>query len=280
MTEFSLKRYYGPIPKYDRGLNYRKTVDQQKLTVIAGPCSIESEDQINTIATLVALQGATHLRGGVFRAGTYPGKNFGLVDDALIKAYYNAAINTGLKNIIEVLDYTEYTLDKLSKLCSAFQVGARSQQNYALLRLLGKYEKPVFLKRHPGCTVDEWLGSAEHLLAGGVKELYLIERGSSTFHNDVRWTPCIHTIPSVKSICDIPVIVDASHGTGRSDLVAPLTLAGIAAGADGCLVEVHTDPRNSLSDPEQAITPKEFAILMGKVKHFYKVVRNLPTEEE
>jgi 3-deoxy-7-phosphoheptulonate synthase len=156
--------------------------------------------------------------------------------------------------------------------CDCFQIGARSQQNYSLLRKLGKFDKPIFLKRNTGCTVDEWLGSAEHLLIGGAEEIYLIERGSSTFHNDVRWTPTIHVIPSVKSICEIPVIVDASHSTGRRDLVPPITLAGIAAGADGFLVEVHTNPDKSLSDAEQAIDPETFEKLMKNAEILKKII--------
>lgn len=262
---FSHNREWGPTPNYPLVKEYKRPNDD--FVIISGSCSVESDYQVNSIARMVKHAGATHLRGGVFRAGTYPkqGAHFGWVDQELIKSFHEAAKSNGLKNIIEVLDYSEESFDKIVNFCDVFQVGARSQQNYSLLRKLGQYGKPVFLKRNTGCTVDEWLGSAEHLLIGGVKELYLIERGSSTLHNDVRWTPCIHTIPSVKSICDIPVIMDASHGTGRSDLVEPVTLAGVAAGASGILVETHEDPEMSLSDKEQAITPNEFQLLMKKV---------------
>ncbi len=269
---FAHQRKFGPTPKYERVLNY--TPPNNNFVIIAGPCSVESETHIQKMAYKVASMGATHLRGGVFRAGTYPNPQgkFGYVDDDLLKAFRKASEQWGLKNIIEILDYTEEQVDRMAKYCDAFQVGARSQQNYTLLRTIGYWGKPVFLKRNVGCTVDEWLGSAEHLLLGGVKELYLIERGTSTLHNDVRWTPCVHTIPSVKSICKIPVIMDASHGTGRRDLVPHLTLAGVAAGAGGILVEVHENPEKSLSDPEQAITPEDFQSLISKVKKIREII--------
>jgi 3-deoxy-7-phosphoheptulonate synthase len=258
------------VPKYDLVKNYKRPSDD--FVIIGGPCSVESEWLIYKMAKIVKRFGATHLRGGVFRAGTYPGKNFGWVDIELIKFYSKVARENDLKNIIEVLDYSEESFDLIKDHCDVFQVGARSQQNYSLLRKLGQYDKPVFLKRNTGCTVDEWLGSSEHLLAGGVKELYLIERGSSTFHNDVRWTPCIHTIPSVKSICDIPVIIDASHGTGRSDLVESITLAGVAAGAGGVLIETHITPHLSMSDAEQAVSPKKFATIIKKINKIREVL--------
>lgn len=263
--DFSKKRTHGPSPRYPLAEAYRHP--HNKFTFIAGPCSVESKEQIYKIASFVADQGATHLRGGVFRAGTYPSDKmiFGWVDVDLIKDFHHAATSNGLKNIIEVLEYSDESLEMINPYASCFQVGARSMQNYSLLRKLGKYGKPVFLKRNTGATLDEWLGSAEHLLAGGVKELYLVERGSSTFHTDVRWTQTLHVIPSVKSICEIPVIVDASHGTGRRDLVPPMTLAGIAAGARGCLVETHNNPDKSISDSDQALSFEDFEILASKI---------------
>lgn len=264
MQSFSNKRTWGPTPRYPMVEAYAPP-HTQKLIVIAGPCSVESVEMIHGLALKVKAAGATHLRGGVFKAGTYPGP-FGYRDESILNAFHVAAKTNDLENIIEVLDYTTKSLDMAAKYCTAFQVGARSQQNYSLLRKLGEYDKPVFLKRNTGSTVDEWLGSAEHLLVGGVKEIFLIERGSSTFHNDVRWTPCVHTIPSVKSICDVPVIIDAAHGTGRRDLVGPVTLAGIAAGAAGLLIEVHETPEQSLSDADQALTPSDFNKLMNRVK--------------
>lgn len=269
---FEFKRQHGPLPSYPEVIKYRHP--NKDFIVISGSCSVESKEQVHKIAKIVADLGATHLRGGIFRAGTYPKKDahFGWLSEDVIKEYRAAAVNNGLKNIIEVLDYSSGALDMINEYCDVFQVGARAQQNYTLLNKLGKYNKPVFLKRNTGCTVDELLGSAEHLLLGGVKEIHLIERGSSTFHNDIRWAPCIHTIPSVQSICDIPVIMDASHSTGRRDLVPPLTLAGVAAGANGILVEVHEEPAKSISDSDQAITPETFKYLMNKVGMIRQIV--------
>lgn len=263
--EFAKKRTHGPSPRYPLVESYKKP--NNHFVFIAGPCSVEDGDQIRTIAAFVANQGATHLRGGVFRAGTYPSDKvrFGWVDEPLLKAYSDAAKSNGLQNIIEVLEYSDESLEMINKYAHCFQVGARSMQNYSLLRKLGKYGKPVFLKRNTGSTVDEWLGAAEHLLVCGVTELYLIERGSSTFLNDTRWTQTLHVIPSIKSICDVPVIVDASHGTGRRDLVPSMTLAGIAAGARGCLVETHMDPDASISDSEQALSFEDFDVLASKI---------------
>jgi 3-deoxy-7-phosphoheptulonate synthase len=271
MNEFAKRRTWGPTPRYPLVEAYEPP--KRDFVVIAGPCSVENESQIRKLAFLLSDADATHLRGGVFRAGTYPGNNFGYVEAGLLGAYSSAAYLNFLQNIIEVLDYSANQLEKISKYCTCFQVGARSMQNYTLLRSLGHYGKPVFLKRHPGATLDEWLGAAEHVLTGGVKELYLIERGSSTHANHVRWDLSISMIPAVKAITKIPVIVDASHGTGRRDLVEPMTLAGVAAGAGGLLVEVHEDPSNSLSDPDQAITPEAFQELMVKVNKVREAIK-------
>lgn len=263
MSDFKFKRSFGPTPKYDRVLNYKRP--NNNFIKIAGPCSCETPEQINKIAEYVAKAGATHLRSGIFRAGTYVGNSFGYVPKDLIEAYANAAKKNGLYNIIEVLNYEDWSIDFINEHCTHFQIGCRQTQNYSLLRKIGKYKKPVFLKRHPGIKLDELLGAAEHCLAGGVEELYLIERGSVSHLNHVRWDLSISLIPAIKKICDIPILVDASHGTGRRDLVAPMTLAGIASGADGCLVETHYDPDNSLSDSEQAINQVDFEELMAKV---------------
>lgn len=265
---FAHQRSYGPTPNYPLVKEYKRK--SQEFVFITGPCSIESESQIKTMASVAKLAGATHLRSGVFRAGTYPSDKhkFGWVDEGLIKSFQEAAHANGLKNIIEVLDYSDESFDLIEPYCDVFQVGARSMQNYSLLTKLGKYDKPVFLKRNTGATLDELLGAAEYLLKGGVTELYLIERGSSTYLNHCRWDLSISMIPAIKAVCDIPVIVDASHGTGRSDLVSPMTLAGIAAGAGGCLVECHYDPAASISDSEQAIDPQSLYRLSEKI---YKV---------
>ncbi|HLP81122.1 MAG TPA: hypothetical protein VK141_03890 [Nitrosomonas sp.] len=271
MNDFTKKRTWGPTPKYPLVEAYKRP--NNDFIVIAGPCSVESEDHIKRMAEIVAKAGATHLRGGVFRAGTYPGNNFGWIPKPIIKAYHEAAKNNGLKNIVEILEYSDQTMEQLYLYADCYQVGARAQQHYQLLRSISRDEKPIFLKRNTGCTVDEWLGSAEHLLRSGqANEIFLIERGSSTFHNDVRWTPTPHVIPSIKAICNIPVIMDASHSTGRRDLVPSMALAGVAAGASGILVEVHDNPDKSLSDAEQAIDPITFEQLMKKVNSVRRAI--------
>jgi 3-deoxy-7-phosphoheptulonate synthase len=269
-NQFAQRRNWGPSPKYNLVKEYKPKF--KSFTVIAGPCSVENIHQVTDLAWVLALNGATHLRGGVFRAGTYPGQNFGFIDWGLIEQTHNVAKNLGLKNIIEVLDYSENSLEKIAQHADCFQVGCRQMQNYQLLRNLGPYKKPVFLKRHPGSTIDEFLGAAEHLLVGGVEELYLIERGSSGNATHVRWDLSVSMIPAIQAITNIPILIDASHGTGRRDLVSPMTLAGVAAGANGVLVEVHNDPENSLSDADQAIRPNDFAQLMSTVR---KIRRSL-----
>jgi 3-deoxy-7-phosphoheptulonate synthase len=270
---FAKKRNFGPQPKYE--LVEKHQPKSNEFVFISGSCSVESREQVLGIAPVVKAAGATHLRGGVFRAGTYPSDKvkFGWVAESLIQSFCEAAKTNGLKNIIEVLEYSDESLKLIEPYCDVFQVGARSMQNYSLLRKLGKYGKPVFLKRNTGATLDEWLGAAEHLLCGGVEEIYLIERGSSTFLNHVRWDLSLSLIPAVKQICNIPVIVDASHGTGRRDLVPAMTLAGVAAGAAGCLVECHHDPENSLSDAEQAISPKELYDLSQKINKVREAIK-------
>lgn len=269
-NEFEFKRVWGPVPKYPNVMAYKpKNTD---FVTIAGPCSVENPEQILAMAEFVARYGATHLRGGVFRAGTYPGKTFGYVDENLIAHFWGAAKRFKLKNIIEVLDYSEDNLSLVNKYADCFQVGCRQMQNYTLLRKLGAYKKPVFLKRHPGSTLDEWLGAAEHLLVGGCDEIYLIERGSSTFENQTRWTLSVSMIAAAKTITKIPIIVDGSHGSGRRDLVDPLTLAGVAAGADGVLIEVHEHPEKSISDAEQAINPEAFKRLAEKIKKIREIL--------
>lgn len=267
MNDFAMRRTWGPKPKYERVIAY--VPPNRPWIRIAGPCSVENRDQIFDLAKAVSESGATHLRGGLFRAGTYPGDNFGWVNSDLIAYAHDAAQRYGLKNIVEILDYSD--MYPVLPYADCLQVGARQMQNYTLLRKLGETGKTIFLKRNPGSTMDEWLGSAEYILKAGGHPV-LIERGGSTNLNHVRWDLSISIIPSVKAISKIPIVVDASHGTGRRDLVAPMTLAGVAAGADGCLVEVHTDPEKSLSDPDQAITPAEYLNLMTKVNNIRGVI--------
>ncbi len=268
---FAEQRIWGPKPRYPMVLNYEP--DKKEFMVIAGPCSVESSEQIHKIAKFVKMGGATHLRGGLFRAGTYPSQNFGLISDDFIWAYDDAAHDNELKAVIEVLSYDEEDFSRVNKFADVIQVGARSMQNYQLLRKVGLEagSRQVFIKRHPGCTLDEWLGAAEHVLQGAKgstsrPQICLIERGSVSHVNHVRWDLSVSMIPAVHALNPhLPVIIDASHGTGRRDLVGPMTLAGVAAGADGVLLEVHEEPDKSLSDPEQAITPERFFKLTKQI---------------
>ena len=263
------KRTWGPKPNYPQVKSYKRPDD--KFIIVAGPCSVESCKQIWDLAGQAAKMGATHLRGGVFRAGTYPGDNFGLVDESLMRAHKEAAFASGLKNIMEVLDYSPTSMHLFDKYASCFQIGARSMQNYTLLKKVSSYGKTIFLKRGIGSTLDEWLGAAEYILRNNC-DVVLIERGSSTFLDHVRWDLSISMIPAVKAITDIPIIVDASHGTGRRDLVEPMTLAGVAAGADGLLCEIHNDPDKSLSDSEQAIKPQQLHSILNKVHKIREIL--------
>lgn len=277
-NKFAKRRQWGPSPSYQRVESY--IPPHGNFISIAGPCSVESAEQINDIAAIVKALGATHLRGGCFRAGTYPGQNFGWIDLDLIKAFQTVANWNKMQNIVEVFDHNSQDTWKALKFADCVQVGCRQQQNYPLLRFVGNLGRPVFLKRHPGSTIDEFLGSAEHVLTAGCKELYLIERGSSTNHTHVRWDLSISMIPAIQAITNIPIICDASHGTGRRDLVEPMALAGVAAGANGLLVEVHADPEKSISDSDQAITPKTYKELVQKVNKVWWATHGGTNNEE
>lgn len=268
MNEFSKRRTWGPTPNYHLVEKY--VPPRKDFVFIAGSCSFETTELAEKIAKFISLHGATHMRSGVFRAGTYPGKSFGWIDESLIKSFHKVSNKYGLKNIVEILDYRD--IKRLDEYADCFQIGCRAMQQYTLIREVGASGKPVFLKRHPGSTVDEWLGAAEHVLASGCRELYLIERGSSTYHNDVRWAPTPHTILSVSSITQLPVIYDASHSCGRRDMVSGLTLAGVACGASGVLVETHPIPKTSLSDSDQGIDFETFEILAQKIRKLREVL--------
>ena len=205
MNEFAMRRKWGPTPKLDRVMDYERPLDDNPFMVLAGPCSVETEEQINAVADRVAGAGATHLRGGLFRAGTYPGSTFGLVSDHLIASFYEAAKARGLLTVIEILDYHAAPLARVLPYADCVQVGARQMQNYRLLRILGETDKRVFLKRNPGATIDEWLGAAEHLLVNGSCHPALIERGSASSSGHVRWDLSISMIPAVQAITRIPI---------------------------------------------------------------------------
>lgn len=260
MTDFNSKRTWGPTPNYPKVLAYKRPKEHREMIVLAGPCSVESPEQMRKIIPTLKKNRVTYARGGVYRAGTYPRDVFGLQAE-LASEWVAACHVAGLKVVMECLDVRQ--LAAMDATADAIQVGARHMQDYALLKECAQLNKTVFLKRHPGSTLDEFLGAAEYLARGRCKPV-LIERGSSTHMNHVRWDLSVSTIAAVKEICDVPIIVDASHGSGRRDLVRPLLLAGMAAGADGFLVEVHPNPEASLSDADQALPLKELSGLVRR----------------
>lgn len=233
------------------------------VVIIAGPCAVESLEQSLEIARAVKRAGAHMLRGGAFKPRTSPYSFQGLGEEGL-KILALVRDETGLPIVTEVLDPRNVLL--VSKYADVLQVGARNMQNYALLKELGKVNKPILLKRGFTATIDEWLGAAEYIALGGNKKIILCERGIRTFETHTRFTLSITTIPYVKRLTYLPVIADPSHATGIRDLVIPTARACIAVGADGLLVEVHVSPDNALSDGPQSITPQDFEVLVSEVR--------------
>jgi 3-deoxy-7-phosphoheptulonate synthase len=231
--------------------------------IMAGPCAVESEEQTLSIARKVKASGAHILRGGAFKPRTSPYSFQGLEEEGL-EILKKAKEETGLPVISEVMDVRH--IEAVSACADILQVGSRNMQNYTLLKELGKVKKPIMLKRGMNATLDDWLNSAEYLLAGGNPDVILCERGIRTFENSMRNTLDLSIIPAAKRISHLPVIVDPSHGTGRADLIEPMSLAAIAAGADGLLIEVHNQPSCALSDHEQQISPEAFERLVPKLK--------------
>ncbi len=235
------------------------TIGGKKLAIMGGPCSVENEDQIEQSAEAVAKAGAAILRGGAFKPRTGPYSFEGL-GEAGLKMMRAAADRHGLKVVTEVLDIRH--MDMVCRDADMLQVGARNMQNYPLLREIGKTKKPVLLKRGMSATIKEFLLAAEYILSGGNPNVVLCERGIRTFETDTRNTLPIATVPVVKELSHLPVIVDPSHGTGKASLVRPMARAGIAAGADGLQIEVHPRPAEAMSDADQTITPQEFELIM------------------
>lgn len=233
------------------------------LTVMAGPCSVESEEQIETIAECVAVQGAQILRGGAFKPRTSPYSFQGLGEKAL-KLLEQAGKRHGLITISEAMDSEHIGL--VSEHIDIVQIGARNMQNFSLLKRLGKIPNPIMLKRGPSATYQELLMAAEYILNAGNLRVILCERGIRTFETHTRNTLDLAAVPVLKELSHLPVIVDPSHGTGLSKLVAPMSKAAIAAGADGIMIEVHPDPCKALSDSEQTINLQQFTELMLSIK--------------
>jgi 3-deoxy-7-phosphoheptulonate synthase len=241
----------------------KHAIGPKTFTVIAGPCSVESEEQIVTIARQVKEAGATCLRGGAYKPRTspYSFQGLGLEGLQLLKI---ARQETGLPIVSEILSME--MIDKFVEDVDIIQVGARNMQNFELLKELGKIRKPILLKKGLSATVEELLMSAEYIMAGGNNEVILCERGIRTFEKYTRNTLDLSAVPIIKKHSHLPVIVDPSHATGQSYLVQPLARAALAAGADGVMIEVHNRPEQALCDGKQSVRPDEFARIMDELR--------------
>jgi 3-deoxy-7-phosphoheptulonate synthase len=238
------------------------TIGGDQLAVMAGPCSVESREQILETARAVKAAGGHILRGGAFKPRTLPYSFQGLGEEGL-KILDEARSETGLPIITEVMSPEDVEL--VESYTDILQIGARNMQNFALLKRVGRAEKPVMLKRGMSATIEEWLGCAEYILNEGNGDVILCERGIRTYETITRNTLDISAVPVIKQLSDLPVVVDPSHGTGIRSLVAPMAKAGVAAGADGLIIEVHPHPEKALSDGDQSLHLPEFAELMREI---------------
>jgi 3-deoxy-7-phosphoheptulonate synthase len=234
-----------------------------EVIVMAGPCSAETEEQVEASASAIKRAGAKVLRGGAFKPRSSPYSFQGLGEEGL-RILRGAADRHNLKLVSEVMDLSQIEL--IERYADILQVGARNMQNFTLLRELGKSRTPVLLKRGISATIEEWLLSAEYILAGGNMSVMLCERGIRTFESYTRNTLDISAIPVVQSLSHLPVLADPSHGTGRRDKVAPMARAAVAAGCDGLIIEVHNDPDHALSDGAQSLFPNQFDHLMAELR--------------
>ena len=246
-----------------------RKIGGEKIALIAGPCSVESAEQITNIASSVKMCGAGFLRGGAFKPRTSPYSFQGLELQGL-ELLKLAKKKTGLPIVTEIMSTS--MIEKFNEEVDIIQVGARNMQNFDLLKELGKIKKPILLKRGLSATIEELLMSAEYIMAGGNEQVILCERGVRTFENYTRNTLDLSAIPVIKKLSHLPIIIDPSHATGKSWMVEPLSKAAIAAGADGLIIEVHNDPKNALCDGQQSITPEEYKILVEKLKKIANAV--------
>jgi 3-deoxy-7-phosphoheptulonate synthase len=246
------------------------SIGDGSLTVMAGPCSVESRDQLMTTAEAVARAGATILRGGAFKPRTSPYSFQGLGVEAL-RYLAEARDRTGLPVITEAMEPAQ--VDIVAEYADILQIGARNMQNYSLLNAAGRVARPIMLKRGFGATLEELLMAAEYIVAAGNPNVILCERGIRTFEASTRNTMDLSAVPMLHHLTHLPVVVDPSHATGKRWLVPPLALGGVAAGADGVMVEVHPDPDSARSDPEQQLDLEGFAALMAALVPVHEVVR-------
>ncbi|MGH9310996.1 MAG: 3-deoxy-7-phosphoheptulonate synthase [Vicinamibacterales bacterium] len=234
-----------------------------EVIVMAGPCSAESEEQVEATAASVKRAGAKVLRGGAFKPRSSPYSFQGLGEEGL-RILRAAADRHNLKLISEVMDLSQ--IEMMEKYADILQVGARNMQNFTLLRELGRTRTPILLKRGISATIEEWLLSAEYILAGGNMNVVLCERGIRTFESYTRNTLDVSAIPVVHKLSHLPIVADPSHGSGRRDMVASMARAAVAAGADGLIIEVHNDPDHALSDGAQSLFPNQFDRLMAELR--------------
>lgn len=237
----------------------------EEKVVIAGPCSVENEAQILETAQIVKSNGGHLLRGGAFKPRSNPYSFQGLGEEGL-KMLQKAKEETGLFIVTEVLEAMYVSV--VAGYADVLQIGARNMQNYELLKAVGRIEKPVLLKRGMAATLNEFLMSAEYIMSEGNNQVILCERGIRTFVEYSRNTLDLNIVPVIKKISHLPILVDPSHGTGRRDLIEPLSLAALAVGADGLIIEVHPRPEEALSDADQTLDPQTFKSLMRKIGHF------------
>lgn len=238
------------------------------LSIIAGPCAVESEEQIFTIGKFLSEKGIRILRGGAYKPRTSPYSFQGLMLDGL-KLLKQVSTKYDMAVITEVMDLS--LLDTVYTYADILQIGARNMKNYHFLKELGKTDKPILLKRGMDATIEEWLLAAEYILMGGNENVILCERGIRSFDNATRNTMDIASIPLIKTLSHLPIIADPSQATGNRDIVTPLSLAAIAAGADGLMIEVHNNPEKALSDGPQSLRFEQFSDLIEKVKAYGKL---------
>ena len=273
----SVRRVQEPYKKANRKFHPEDTVVDcggvpvggGTFQIIAGPCSVENEEQIVTVAKAVKEAGATLLRGGAFKPRTSPYAFQGLHGDGL-RLLKLAKEETGLPIVTEIMDASH--LDMFEDV-DVIQVGARNMQNFELLKVLGRIRKPILLKRGLANTIQEWLMSAEYIMAGGNEQVILCERGIRTYETATRNTLDLSSVPVLKEKTHLPVLIDPSHATGVSRLVKPMAMAATACGADGLMIEVHNDPKHALCDGAQSLTPDEFADLVRRVRVIREVVQ-------
>ena len=239
------------------------TVGGNEIPIIAGPCAVESREQILEVAQAVKEAGANALRGGVFKPRTSPYSFQGLGEEGL-EYLVEAREKTGMPIVVEVMAVSQ--IEMMEKYVDVFQLGARNMQNFNLLRAIGETRTPVLFKRGMSATIEEMLMASEYILSGGNTRVMLCERGIRTFETATRNTTDINAIPVLKQLTHLPVIIDPSHSTGDSAFVSAVAKAGVAAGADGVIVEVHQDPAHAISDGKQSLTPEVFAKMVKQVK--------------